>query len=72
MTIDEYLQRIQKRYKTGISREHSYRGDLQTLLESMLDNVLVTNEPAGRRTISSPAGMCRWAISRRRISGMAT
>jgi len=43
MNISEYINR---RYKTGISREHSYRGDLQTLLEAMLKNVLVTNEPA--------------------------
>jgi len=46
MTIAEYVANINQRFKTGISREHSYRGDLQTLLESMLDNVLVTNEPA--------------------------
>jgi len=46
MTIPEYIKRIDQRYKTGISREHSYRGDLQTLLESLLQNVLVTNEPA--------------------------
>ena len=46
MTISEYLGNLNQRYKTGISREHSYRGGLQTLLESMLDNVLVTNEPA--------------------------
>lgn len=46
MTIEQYLQNISKRYKTGISREHSYRGDLQTLLESLLNNTLVTNEPA--------------------------
>lgn len=46
MTVSEYIASLNERYKTGISREHSYRGDLQTLLESMLDNVLVTNEPA--------------------------
>ncbi|MFB9862423.1 type ISP restriction/modification enzyme [Rufibacter immobilis] len=46
MTIPEYLDRINTRYQTGISREHSYRGDLQTLLESIVDDVLVTNEPA--------------------------
>ena len=46
MTVSEYLENLNQRYKTGISREHSYRGGLQTLLESMLDNVLVTNEPA--------------------------
>ena len=46
MTLSEYINSINKRYKTGISREHSYRGDLQNLLEAMLRNVLVTNEPA--------------------------
>lgn len=46
MTIQDYVNNISRRYSTGISREHSYRGDLQTLLESMLTGVLVTNEPA--------------------------
>jgi len=44
--ISDYLDKINTRYQTGISREHSYRGDLQTLLESLLTDVLVTNEPA--------------------------
>ncbi|MEX0769447.1 MAG: hypothetical protein WD035_01865 [Balneolaceae bacterium] len=46
MTISEYVKSINQRYKTGISREHSYRGDLQNLLEGMVKNVMVTNEPA--------------------------
>lgn len=46
MTINQYLENINKRFQSGISREHSYRGDLQTLLESLLNNVTVTNEPA--------------------------
>jgi len=46
MPITRYLDKINQRYQTGISREHSYRGDLQTLLETLLTNVLVTNEPA--------------------------
>ncbi len=46
MTIQEYLTTLNKRYKTGISREHTYRGDLQTLLASIVPDVLVTNEPA--------------------------
>jgi predicted helicase len=46
MTIAEYLEKINTRFKTGISREHTYRGDLQTLLESLVTDVLVTNEPA--------------------------
>ncbi len=46
MTIQHYIENISKRYQTGISREHSYRGDLQTLLESLTTDILVTNEPA--------------------------
>lgn len=45
MTINEYLKQISKRFSTGISTEHTYRGDLQTLLESIVSDVLVTNEP---------------------------
>ncbi|HLW07182.1 MAG TPA: hypothetical protein VKY45_06415 [Marinilabiliaceae bacterium] len=46
MTIEEYVNKIDKRYRAGISREHSYRGDLQNLLESLCPETLVTNEPA--------------------------
>lgn len=46
MTIQSYLQTIDLRYKNGISREHTYRGDLQTLLMHLLPDILVTNEPA--------------------------
>ena len=46
MTTAQYLEKIHTRFKTGISREHAYRGDLQTLLESLAKDVLVTNEPA--------------------------
>jgi len=46
MTIEAYLEIINKRFKTGISREHTYRGDLQTLLMTLLPNILVTNEPS--------------------------
>ncbi len=46
MTILSYLDTLNLRYKTGISREHTYRGDLQTLLMTLLPDILVTNEPA--------------------------
>ncbi|HNW69368.1 MAG TPA: N-6 DNA methylase [Bacteroidales bacterium] len=45
MTIPEYLEKVNTRYKAGISTEHSYRGDLQSLLETIASDVLVTNEP---------------------------
>lgn len=46
MTVQEYIEKIHKRYITGISTEHSYRGDLQGLLESLAPEVMVTNEPS--------------------------
>ncbi len=46
MTLHEYIKQLNLRYQTGISREHSYRGDLQNLLSAILPDVLVTNEPA--------------------------
>ena len=45
MTISEYIDKVNLRYKTGISTEHSYRGDLQNLIESLAPDVMVTNEP---------------------------
>jgi len=46
MTLNEYVKQLNTRYQAGISREHSYRGDLQNLLSAMLPDILVTNEPA--------------------------
>jgi len=47
MTIQNYLENINRLFQTGNAREHSYRGDLQTLLANILpSDILVTNEPA--------------------------
>lgn len=46
MPIAKYLAEVNKRFRTGISREHSYRGDLQTLIESLVTGIIATNEPA--------------------------
>lgn len=45
MTPADYLQNITQRYKQGNATEHSYRGDLQQLLQTLLPDALVTNEP---------------------------
>lgn len=45
MTIQQYIDKINTRYKTGITTEHSFRGDLQNLLETLLPDILTTNEP---------------------------
>lgn len=46
MPINNYLEKINRLYKTGNAREHSYRGDLQVLINTIVTDVLVTNEPA--------------------------
>lgn len=46
MPIANYINEVNKRFRTGISREHSYRGDLQTLVESLVTGIIATNEPA--------------------------
>ncbi|TGL58566.1 type ISP restriction/modification enzyme [Leptospira jelokensis] len=45
MHIEKYLQNISKHFKSGKATEHTYRGDLQTLIEDLVPDVLVTNEP---------------------------
>ncbi len=45
MPINEYLKQVKQRYKTGISTEHSYRSDLQILLNNLVKGITVTNEP---------------------------
>ncbi len=44
--INDYLNNLNSRFKTGIATEHTYRGDLQTLIESLAPGVMATNEPA--------------------------
>ncbi|MBK9500747.1 MAG: N-6 DNA methylase [Leptospiraceae bacterium] len=46
MPISQYIENINKLYKTGHAREHSYRSDLQVLINTIVTDVLVTNEPA--------------------------
>jgi len=46
MTISEYIKELNSRFKTGISTEHTYRADLQQLIESIATDVMVTNEPS--------------------------
>lgn len=45
MTVQEYINKVNDRYKQGNSTEHTYRGDLQNLLETILTDTQVTNEP---------------------------
>lgn len=43
--VQDYYNAIAARYKRGDATEHTYRGDLQTLLETVLHGITATNEP---------------------------
>lgn len=45
MTLAQYLDQLQSRFKLGNATEHTYRGELQQLLESLVPDVRATNEP---------------------------
>lgn len=54
MTIQEYIDTVSKRYQSGISREHSYRADLENLLRTLVQGVDITNEPANVTDCGNP------------------
>jgi predicted helicase len=53
MTLDQYIDNINKRFKLGNATEHTFRGDLQQLLESSVPDIRATNEPK-RQSCGAP------------------
>jgi len=45
MTLEEYINKINQRFQLGNATEHTFRGDLQSLLESIVPKIAATNEP---------------------------
>lgn len=45
MNLNDYINTINQRYKLGNATEHTFRGDLQQLLESLVPIIRATNEP---------------------------
>ncbi len=45
MSIKDYISNINRRYKQGNATEHTFRGDLQQLLETLIPDIQATNEP---------------------------
>ncbi|MDX9960412.1 MAG: type ISP restriction/modification enzyme [Aliarcobacter sp.] len=43
--IERYVTQILKEYQTGSATEHSYRGHLKELIESLDGNIIAINEP---------------------------
>ena len=53
MTLENYISTINQRYKQGYATEHTFRGDLVNLLESLVPEIKATNEPK-RQSCGAP------------------
>lgn len=53
MNIHQYIETINQRFRLGNSTEHTFRGDLQHLLESLVTDIRATNEPK-RQSCGAP------------------
>lgn len=53
MNLEQYIDNINKRYKLGNATEHTFRGDLQQLIESLVPTIRATNEPK-RQSCGAP------------------
>lgn len=51
--IAKYITSINSRYKLGNATEHTFRGDLQQLIESLVPEIKATNEPK-RQSCGAP------------------
>jgi len=63
MNITQYLAQLNTRFKSGISREHSYRTDLESLIRELVQVVEITNEPANVTDCGNPD----YVITRKKI-----
>lgn len=53
MTLQQYIETINQRFRLGNATEHTFRGDLQHLLESLVPDIRATNEPK-RQSCGAP------------------
>lgn len=53
MDLNQYINNLNQRYKLGNATEHTFRGDLQQLIESLVPTIRATNEPK-RQSCGAP------------------
>lgn len=53
MNLDQYIENINQRFKFGNATEHTFRGDLQQLIEDLVPTIRATNEPK-RQSCGAP------------------
>lgn len=45
MDLKEYVNIVNQKYRAGNATEHTYRGVLEQLIQSLLPNLRIVNEP---------------------------
>ncbi len=54
MSIQNYLDEVNKHFQSGHATEHTYRGDFAELLKCLITDVHVTNEPSNVTDCGNP------------------
>ena len=49
MTTQQYIENLNRKFKVGNTTEHTFRGTLEYLIESIIPEVNATNEPSGQK-----------------------
>jgi type I restriction-modification system DNA methylase subunit len=63
MSITNYLGKVNKHYQSGHATEHTYRGDFADLVQQLVPNVHITNEPNNVTDCGNPD----YVITRKKI-----
>ncbi|MDO9153606.1 MAG: hypothetical protein Q7U47_07865 [Paludibacter sp.] len=53
MTLDQYIDNVNQKFKAGNATEHTFRGILEQLIESIVPTIRATNEPK-RQSCGAP------------------
>lgn len=53
MKLDQYIENINSKYKLGNATEHTFRGTLEQLIETIVPDIRATNEPK-RQSCGAP------------------
>ncbi len=54
MSLNQYIETVDKRFQMGFSGEHSYRADLEALIRELVPGVDITNEPLNVTDCGTP------------------
>lgn len=54
MSVSNYLDKVAKHYNSGHATEHTYRGDFAELINTLVSNIHITNEPSNVTNCGNP------------------